>query len=181
MKINRFVRNHQGFSLVELIIVIVLLGILAVSVGSRFVGSQGFAELAYQSKLVSSLRAMQTRAMHDTRPGFCFLVNFVQSPPAFGPPSLQYNTNNSSASCTNNIDYSRADSVATTLTEMSEQQVVISAVKDGTMAITSIGFDNLGRPLTSANNCVSGCRIELTGEQVVAVCVAVQGFIYACP
>lgn len=171
----------QGFSLIELIIVIVLLGILAVTVSSRFSGTQGFAELSYQSRIVSSLRTMQTKAMQDTRSGFCFKLNFVSSPAAFGPPTLQYNTADSGASCGNNIDYNLADSLSTSAAEMTAQGVAISAITDGSTAITAIGFDNLGRPLSSATNCNSGCRIELTAEQVVAVCIARQGFIHACP
>jgi MSHA pilin protein MshC len=181
MKMNNSHKTQRGFSLLELIIMIVLLGILAVTIGSRFNGTRGFAEFAYQSKLVSSLRTMQTRGMQDTRRGFCFKLNFTTLPSAFGPPTTQYNTSDSSASCANTVDYGLANSLSTSATEMLEQNITISSVLDATTAITAIGFDNLGRPLTSANNCSSGCRIELSGEQVVAVCVEAQGFIHVCP
>lgn len=177
---NNSHKIQQGFSLVELIIMIVLLGILAVTIGSRFNGTRGFSEFAYQNKLVSSLRTMQTRSMQDTRKGFCFKLNFTTFPAAFGPPTTQYNTSDSGASCNTSIDYSLAGSLGTSASEMTEQGVNISSILDATSSITAIGFDNLGRPLTSANNCNSGCRIELSGEQVVAVCVEAQGYIHVC-
>ena len=64
--------NTGGFSLVELITVITLIGILAVVAGARLQTRQGYSEYAYQDRLVSALRNMQTRAMQDTRDGFAF-------------------------------------------------------------------------------------------------------------
>lgn len=54
---------QRGFSLVELIIIIVILGILATVASSRFTGPGPFASLAAQDQLISTARFAQQTAM----------------------------------------------------------------------------------------------------------------------
>lgn len=187
MKTKQALSKNYGFSLIELIVVIILIGILAVSVGSRFVGTDGFAELTYQSRLISSLRAIQTRAMYDTRPptvtnpsGYCFQINFRDSPAAFGPPTLDYTAANGSATCSTTINFTTSQHLSTTNSEMADNKVSLVELLDGVDSIVYIGFDDLGRPLTSANNCSADCQITFKGEQSARVCIKSQGYIYAC-
>jgi MSHA pilin protein MshC len=187
MNFKQTLISQRGFSLIELIVVIVLLGILAVSVGSRFVGTGGYAEYSYQSRLISSLRAMQVRAMHDTRSatvanpsGYCFQVNFSLAPAAFGPPTLNYGNADGSATCSTAIDFTSSAHLGTASNELADNNVSIVALLDGSNSINYIGFDNLGRPLTSAGKCTAGCQLTFKGEQNVSVCIATQGYIYVC-
>ena len=180
MSLPSSLHSSRGFTLVELVLLIILLGILAVTVGSRFSGVSGFSEYAYQQRLMSSLRAMQTRAMFDTRAGYCFQVNFSQSPLAFGPPVLAYASGASASTCSTNIDFGNQQSLATAADELSDNQIAALQATDGGNPIDYIGFDNLGRPLTSQSNCQQGCKIVLRGESVAEVCVESQGYIHAC-
>ncbi|MDP5131591.1 MAG: type II secretion system GspH family protein [Paraglaciecola sp.] len=172
--------QQRGFSLVELITVVILIGVLSVFVGSRFIGGNGFAEYVYQAKVIAVLRVMQTRAMHDTRPGYCFQVNFDSSPSSFGPPSLNYTGGASSDTCSTIIDTSNPDNLFTSDAEMLANNVSFSAVTDGSVPLDFIGFDNLGRPLTAETNCAAGCKIDVLGEKTVSVCVEAQGYVHAC-
>lgn len=59
------VKNVQGFSVIELIVVIILLGIIAVTAGPAFMSRDGIAEQRVQTELLSLLRLSQERAMQD--------------------------------------------------------------------------------------------------------------------
>lgn len=171
--------QHKGFTLVELITVIILISVLAVSVFSRFSGTSGFAEYAYQARLISALRNMQTRAMHDNRDGYCFKINIDKADAAFGPPILDYITGTPaavSATCSNSIDFGNPDYLKTSVTEMRDEGVSLSTQPN----FDFIDFDGLGRPTNGGADCSTSCKITLTGEATVSVCIESQGYIHAC-
>lgn len=170
-------QKQQGFTLVELITVIILISILAVSAYSRFSGTSGYAEYTYQARLISALRNMQTRAMHDNRPGYCFKINFDKSAPAFGPPVLTYAPiGNTADTCSNSIHYSNPDYLTTGATEMADEGVSITTLP----SFDYIDFDNLGRPTQDSADCSAGCKITFTGETAVSVCIEAEGYVHAC-
>ena len=153
--------RHSGFTLIELIVVIILLGIISVSVSSRFSGTSGFAEYTYQARLISALRNMQTRAMYDNREGYCFKINLDPSTtPAFGPPVLTYAPGgDKDDTCSNNIDFNNPDYLTTNAAEMGNEGVGLSTQP----TFDFIDFDGLGRPTEDTADCSSGCKITLTG------------------
>lgn len=186
----------KGFTLIELIVVILLLGILAVSIGSRF-DSSGYSEYTYQARLISALRNLQQRAMQDTRPGYCFRVNFDLDPAAsaFGPPALNYADNTQAerdATCSSNIDDTSPEYLRTTSTEMAKDGVAMQTLTSTSSTFTLMQFDSLGRPLTDTDidsaglllpnpdSCHNGCKVKFTGEQQVLVCIEAEGYIHAC-
>ncbi|WP_417683156.1 prepilin-type N-terminal cleavage/methylation domain-containing protein [Pseudidiomarina aquimaris] len=61
------VKNVQGFSVIELIVVIIVLGIIAVTAGPAFMSRDGIAEQRVQTELLSALRLSQERAMQDVK------------------------------------------------------------------------------------------------------------------
>lgn len=156
--------------------IIVLLGILSVIVAPRFQNTGGYAEYTYQSRLISSLRTMQQRAMNDTRPNYCFQVNiFTGVNSSFGPPALDYSDGNEAATCLTTIDTSEdAQYVVATTSEMDADNVQI------TSGGGSIAFNGLGCPNTGSGFCVNATRIELQADSTLAVCVESQGYIHAC-
>lgn len=167
--------RDAGFTLIELIIVIVLLGILAVTALPRLQDSGGVSEYTYQARLVAALRAMQARAMYDTRANYCFQINFVTgNASAFGPPTLVY-TGAAAATCASTIDGSSAsDFMKATNAELSEDDVVISS------APSYVRFNALGCADVGAGFCNSTTQIDFQGEVTTSVCIESQGYIHAC-
>ena len=173
---------QRGFTLLELIVVIIIIGILAVSAASRF-DSSGFAEYSYQSRLLSALRAMQQRAMQDTRAGYCFQINFDTSDPAFGPPTLSYFNDSASehaATCSSTIDFTTAEFLRTSSSEIANDGVVMTTSDVNIGTLNFIRFDNFGRPLTNVGSCQVQCRVTFQGQQASAVCLESQGYIHEC-
>lgn len=74
--------RNKGFTLVELIIVIVILGILAVYAAPRFFSNQGEQVNAAQVSLLSLLRLQQQRAMQDTENALSYGVDIIANPGA---------------------------------------------------------------------------------------------------
>jgi MSHA pilin protein MshC len=170
-----------GYTFIELITVLILIGIVSTVAVSRFIGTDGFAEYTYQNRLISSLRNMQQRAMHDNRAGFCFQVNLVSgaATPAFGPPSVNFVLGNEANTCGSGIDISN-DFLSTTATEIASEKLTLTASDGGVNSLTYIGFDGLGKPLTNLSNCSSGCQVSFAGTDSASVCVESQGYVYAC-
>jgi MSHA pilin protein MshC len=69
--------KQRGFSLIELITVIVLIGILAVFIAPRFSNKDVFADYATQDLIIAGARIAQQRAMYDHSASACFRLNIV--------------------------------------------------------------------------------------------------------
>ncbi len=177
-------RVQSGFTLVELVIIIVLLGVLSVVAISRFDDGKGYNEFLLQKRLLSALRHVQMQAMQDTRDGYCHRLNFNYSPSSlnFGPPVATLASASASASCQSGIDFSAASHLRTDNGEISAMEVTMSGYDGNATAPVYIGFNNVGKPLTPGALCASGsgCRISFAGKSTASVCVNSQGFIYEC-
>ncbi|MFT5578950.1 MAG: MSHA pilin protein MshC [Paraglaciecola psychrophila] len=74
--------SSGGFSLIELVTVIIVLGILAVVLLPKFSARQGFVEYALRDQLISAFRQAQQRAMYD-HGGSCYSLTIDSA--GFGP------------------------------------------------------------------------------------------------
>lgn len=175
------IRKYTGFTLLELIIVISLVGVLSVVAASRYSGRGGFDAYALQGKVIASLRQMQFRAMQDTRADFCHQIVFDPSAPALGPPSHDFSNTASaaSASCATSIGTDTPENLRIDSNDFAKLNASLSAV-DGSTAISFINFTGLGKPLTSASNCSVDCRITVSTQTSASVCVNSEGFIRGC-
>ena len=172
---------QRGFTLLELIITIIIVGVLAVVAGSRLQNTSDFDTFALQGKIVSSLRHMQFRAMQDTREGYCHQLVFDTASPAVGPPSNDYSATSAAAAttCATAVGSDIPDYLHIQTPEFNELGATLTAT-DGTSSISFINFNSLGQPITAVGNCVADCQITVTAQSSSSVCVNSEGFIRGC-
>jgi MSHA pilin protein MshC len=153
-------KNQRGFTLIELIAVIVLIGILAVYAASRFVGKDGFADYAAQDLIVGAARIAQQRAMYD-HSGPCFRLNIANSG-GVATVSAESNASGSYAPI-GPADWANG----------------VTLDSDVSVADISIYFDDLGNTLGTAPDCAgTPASIAITLNDL-QVCLYSTGHIQA--
>lgn len=141
---------HRGFTLVELIVVLIIIGVLAVSLVPRFFTASGTSEYLYRDQLLSLLRQVQIQAMQCTS---CTLqpVNITATTARVG-----------SAAC---------DSSDPMLAVCVASRDAVSFSPAG-----NISFDAMGRPACSAGS----CTVQVQGESTLRLCIESEGYIHPC-
>jgi len=136
-----------GFSLIELVVVIVLLGIVAAVVMPRWRGGSGFEERALHDQVVAALRYAQKSAVAARR---TVCVSFSTSP---SKVDFSISSTYPAANC----------SIGSLLAGPDGTNLSIAA--SGSIAITSsassLTFDAAGRPSAAASITVSGLPASL--------------------
>jgi MSHA pilin protein MshC len=163
---------NQGFTLLELIIVIIILGILSVTVAPKFFTAKGFSEYGYRANVIAKLRLIQIKAMQQTQAtpenttednnSYCHRVLLTNK--KLGTPD--------DCDDTPSFDSSWQDS-ATKLTIANQDDVIFSSEN---ITDNSFSFDSMGRPSSSCN---APCQINIEGEQTISVQIESEGYIHA--
>ncbi|HFD3590108.1 prepilin-type N-terminal cleavage/methylation domain-containing protein [Vibrio parahaemolyticus] len=146
-----------GFTLMELILVIVLLSILSLFAASRFMGSSSFSAYTLQERVISVIRQVQ--------------VNRMQSNVASPDNNFRLQV---SSSCVGSV----AACALTGRTQDARSDVVIDksakfSVISG--AASTINFNLLGNPVSGAVNILiedkhgrSSCQVEINTQGYVS-------------
>ncbi|WP_332418938.1 type II secretion system protein [Vibrio metschnikovii] len=151
-----------GFTLVELIVVILLLGILSAYAASRYSGTSSVAALTTQQEILASLRLTQNRAMQRT--GYCnrWLVTANQAG-QISPQAVAGSCSSIFAAVDN--DASRVEAPSGVTLSLSTPNGYLD-------------FDSLGR---AAQCSASPCTVTISStHDQRQVCINTEGYIYAC-
>lgn len=178
---------QRGFTLIELVTVMIIVSIIGLTAFARLNDTQGFTYAAHQERLISALRAVQNKAMQDTRSPICYQINFRLPDPsgpilsAYGMPTKNFALTNAANTCNEDIiDFTAYPEIITQPDEMAADGLTLVTVDGTATGYKSIQFDSLGRPGNSANSCQSTCKISFDNAGNYGVCVNVEGLIYAC-
>ena len=160
---NKYQQNKQlGFTIIELVITIILLGILAAYAVPRFTGANaGFESYGVRSEAIVKLRAIQLRAMQNTRAQTCVFITAQR----LGIPA-----NCDTPALPNNL--------RVTSTSMVLDGVSRFSFSSGSSQ--TIHFDRLGRPTDSSGAllCQPTCTISISGEPNLNIFIESQGYIH---
>ncbi|MEZ8109247.1 prepilin-type N-terminal cleavage/methylation domain-containing protein [Vibrio splendidus] len=153
--------KSNGFTLVELIIVIIILGIVSTFAASRFAGTSSFSTFAAQEQVISVIRQIQVNRMQS---------NVSAANDSF---RLAINSNclGSVTACSLNLSNSAQKAQSDTRSDyVRESDISFSP------ANTIIDFDLLGNPSVSA-----GVNITInsnTSSNNAQVCINSQGYVH---
>ncbi|UIP28263.1 prepilin-type N-terminal cleavage/methylation domain-containing protein [Photobacterium sp. TLY01] len=160
--------RQRGFTLIELILVIILLGILSVTAASRLIGRSSFDAYLARDQAITLTRQIQLRAMSniDAQGDLDGCLSLQVTPDHFGPPA-----------CADTTFSGRA------ITE-ADDAITVTGDLQG-----EVRFDLLGRPYQqdgSGNKtplCTTACQITFVSRnaQSASICINREGYIHACP
>lgn len=163
-------RKIQGFTLVELVIVIILMGILAVAAVPKLLNQDDFEPQTYRAQLIQLLKTVQQQAMscdadcrssRNNNLNACNKVVITTS--RYGLPST----------CTGTV---LPDSYSIPHLGMSKME---SENTNIAFSAGNVVFANDGSASVGSNNCASGCTISVTGSETVAIRIEAEGYIHA--
>ncbi len=141
--------------MIELVVVIIMLAIMAVTVIPKFFTSTGFQEYTYQAEVITKLRSIQLRAMQQTNSSQCHTVLVTDT--ALGIPEP----------C--DLTLFNGWQGDTTSVLIQEDHNVRFDVSSGNYSFT---FDGMGRP-----DCAS-CLIKVIGDSTLTIQIESEGYIH---
>ncbi len=161
------VHQQKGFTLVELIVVILLIAIVSVYASSRYFGSSTVDARLIQSELLSSVRLVQLRAMH--RNGLC--NRWVVEAQQVSQVSPEANVCATSISTDDQQDSSFIDLAGYGAT-----------LNLSTTLNNFIDFDTLGRPQQCNTTPNGRCELQVQTQsgQNFSICINTEGGISDC-
>ncbi len=158
--------KRNGFTLIELIVVIIMLGILSATVIPRFMTSEGFEEYAYRVEVIATLRAIQLRAMQETGGNSCREIQIS----ALEIGLLKTTPGTSSNGCESTLA-----GETTSVTIDGDHQVTFSEES----SFSSFCFSSLGRPVNCTTGNVNEVTFSIAGESSLKVNINAEGYIHA--
>ena len=149
-------RASGGFTLVELIMVLVLLGALAVVAAPRFFNTGDFYARGFHDETLALLRYAQKTAIAQRR---TVCVTFSVSP--VSTASLRIASLEAVSTCDTNLVGPRGDTPGTVTSK--------AGVSYSASPPTAVSFDGLGQPLNSSgtlNNAVLTITVSGSGKVI---------------
>lgn len=147
-------RCAAGFTLMELVATLVVLGIVSVFITPNFLDTSTFSEHATRDQIISAARIAQQRAMFDHRDSSCYRLHIGAG--SFGP---QRSTNSG-------VTFAYFGS--------NGEQIIDSNV---TVDTADVYFDGLGSALDDCSGSATDNEIDIVDAVSLSLCVYSTGYI----
>ena len=169
---------QQGFTLIELIITIILIGILATTVAPKFFSSEGYQAYTYRADIINKLRAIQLRAMQQTSGTHCHQVLIKTK--QIGLPDKNCTVDPETS------DFSSNWKTGTTgvkvegghdVTFSGDQSRIIFNSLGQPIIFTALGQAKRGCQINATGS--TGCLITINGAEALIIKIEYEGYIHA--
>lgn len=154
-------KKHAAFTIIELIVILVIIGILAVTVAPKLLGKNEFAAVAVRDQIIAQLRLGQLRAMNDR--SACYAVRVSSS--IIGLYQQ--------ANCTGGF-------VVDSATELEGGVSVSIGTASTTLTTLNILFDGTGRPNGGHCSADSRCTLTVSAGNTAKACFEAEGYVHGC-
>lgn len=154
----------QGFTLIELVVVIIVLGVLAVVALPKFVNRSGFEDYTVRDQMIARLRLVQLQGMNadpsdDAITNACYWL--VVKNTCF----YNEHTSKSGTSC-------NAPSASNVCSDDSYSEFSPIDFPVGMLATANYRFDIQGRPVSGVTS------IAVNGDNNLSITIETEGFIH---
>lgn len=163
--------HNKGFTLIELIVVIMLISILAVTVIPKIDSTDGYEAHTHRAQLISALRLTQQRAMQqtDSTDEYCHQIVFDSAYPRYGIPNRE---DCDDESLPTPIEDWKPDATGHLVED--GYDITFDINDDPNPSV--VGFDWMGRP---TKGCDGGCQINIKhiSGQSLKIYIEEEGYI----
>ncbi len=158
-------RMARGFTLIELIMVIVILGVLAVFAAPRIFNSNDFYARGFHDETLSILRYAQKAAVAQRR---MVCVGFdTTTTPNTAVLTMEDTATTPTVNCTVNLVGPTGNSPATIT---ARSGTGYAAIKTGTASVTGLIFNGLGQPVSVTRTAlIDSTTIDITNAASITV------------
>lgn len=156
-------RCARGFTLVELVMVIVMLGVMAVFVAPKFAGTSVFNARGFHDETLAYLRYAQKAAVAQRR---TVCVTFTANSISLSMASLPQ-----SWTCDVDLSGPRGERPATTAAKAGVQFM-------GGAAPANFRFDSLGQPVSATGVALTAATIQVDGASASITVESGTGYVH---
>lgn len=161
--------DQRGFTMIELIMVIVILGVLAVFAAPRLFNSDDLYARGFHDETLAYLRYAQKTAIAQRR---TVCVNFVSS----SSLTLSIALNSATVDCTTAgaLTGPKGDVASTTLTAKAGSGVAYKTMP----ALVNFNYNGLGQPITSTGAAMATQTIQVLGVDKSITIESATGYVH---
>ncbi len=154
-------QRQRGFTLVELVTIIILIGILSVVALPRLFSQSSYSAYTLQDEFISEMRTAQLMALNNS--DRCYRVRVTAS----GYHILHYGSRNGSGRCTGAVQRTEA-------VQSFQGGANLSLISSAANSF-DIDFDTLGRNFLGC----SGACIRVIADETRTIAIESEGYIHA--